>query len=319
MALSTEVLQRLAGAAFPEARLIAQQPLPPGVGKSNYWLQLQSPTAEVVLRLYSVDAPRHQIDKEMHVLRVVMPETGVPTRRVIHFDGSHSLIDRPFALLNHLPGEPLDEVLPRMDDLDQEAVGYELGRYLAKLHHAPLDRFGEFFGADSAVSGDEKGYTLSRLADWLAECQANSLLTSSLAAEIQRQVAQAQALDRARACLVHGQFYGGNILVEAGVAGFHVTAVLNLERAQGWSPEWDMAGLAVYVLDDRPAMAKGFFDGYTDAAALPDHFWQRMSLYRLLVSLWGLVEAHRRGDLASREAHVAGVHRSLAKGKEGQP
>lgn len=316
MKLDLETIESLIRQAFPQTTVVSYRPLASDSVKRNYVVQLRNPSVEVVLRIYRHDTPPRIVEKEMHVLRVVMPETGVPTPRVIHFDGHRTLVDTPYAVLNTLPGEPLEKALPRMNELDQEAVGYEMGRYLAKLHSIPLGKFGEFFGDDPSASISEKGYTVARVVEWLKVCKENSLLDESTIVELERFVGQTQVLNCEKACFVHGSYHARNINVEEGIAGFHVTGVLDFEHAQGWSPEWDMATLFGYVFDTHPALVKGFLDGYTDVGNLPDNFWDRIEIYRPVVNIRCLVHAHYTGDEALLETYRARLTRfTSAAGK----
>lgn len=311
MEFSTETIEQLARRAFPQAMVVSSRLLAGGRNALNYALQLQNPTVEVVLRLYHPDTPPATLEKEMYALRVIMPETGVPTPRVIHLDASRALLERPFALLNLLPGEPLSAALPRMTAPDREAVGYEAGRYLAKLHSVPLDKFGEFLGQDAQASSDEKAYTNARAAEWLEVCEQNTLLDGATLAELRRLVGQSQALKRQRPCFVHGDYGPGHINVEEGWGGFHVTGVFGFAQAQGWSPEWDVARLLHETSADYPGLVKGFLDGYADTAGLPLNLWQRLPIYGAVVGVALVSLAHRAGDQASLETHRACLHRFL--------
>lgn len=313
MELSPKTMEDLIHEAFPEAIVVSHHPLESESASQNYILELKSPSGEITLRIYPPDMPQHTIEKEMHILRVVMPETGVPTARVIHWDNSRTVIDHPYAILNLLPGEPLQKALPRMDELDKETVGYEMGRYLAKLHSIPLPTFGQFLSPDPRASISEKAYTVAQVIEWLTTCEDHNLLEESAISHLRRFMGQTRVLDRERACFVHGSYHERNINVEEGVAGFHVTGVFNFEHAQGWSPEWDMANLYGYVFDDHPALVKGFLDGYADTAKLPENLWHRLEVYQQVMNVRQLVYAHSAGDESSLKAHQARVHRSLEK------
>ena len=311
MELSPKIIERLASQAFPQATLIAHRLLESESASQNYAVELHNPTTEIVLRTYPPEVSKSQIEKEMYVLQVVMPETGVPTARVIHFDDSRTIIDRPYAVLNLLPGEPLAKALPRMDELDQETVGYEMGRYLAKLHSIPLEKFGEFLGQDPSASTSEKTYTVGRVAEWLSVCEENDLLDDSAIAALRAFVGQTRVLDRREACFVHGSYHERNINVEEGIAGFHVIGVFNFEQAQGWSPEWDMAHLSGHIFDDYPSLAKGFLDGYADTASLSDTFWHRLGIYEQVVNIRYVTHGHLAGNESLLKTHLAQLRRFL--------
>jgi len=306
-----ETIENLARQAFPETIVTSCRPLEGDSANLNYVVQLQNPSIEIVLRIYQRDTPQPQLEKEMHVLRIVMPETGVPTARVIHFDDSRTLIDQPYAVFNHLPGESLEKALPRMDEQDQETVGYEVGRYLARLHSIPLENFGQFLTDDPLASTSEKNYTVVRVMKWLQVCEENGLLDKSAVVALQRLVRQTHALSRREACFIHGSYHERNITVQEGIAGFHVTGVFDFKHAQGWSPEWDMANLVSHVADRHPSLIRGFLDGYADTKSLPDNFWDRLEVYQQAVSIRYVVHAYRTGDESLLKGHRAQLHRFL--------
>lgn len=292
--LSSEMVTNIVHRAFPEAEVEECKPFAGEHQNLNYDLRLRNPTMEIVLRAYrsrggacGSQGPQ----KESHVLRIVTPETGVPTPRVLLFDDSGTLRPEPVALHTRLPGDPLAAVLSQMDEGDQETVGYEMGRYLAKLHSIPLERFGEFFLEDPLSDASEKGYTGRRVQRWLEACAEQKLLDSEAVVAVERIFAQTKRLSRPGACFVHGDFETGHVLVEAGLGGYHVTGVLDFQCSQGWSPEWDIARLANRVFDDYPLLAKGFLDGYADTSGLSVDFWERLRLYRLAGALSSLVRA----------------------------
>jgi aminoglycoside phosphotransferase (APT) family kinase protein len=289
--LPAETITAIVHRAFPDAQVEECHPFADEHEGLNYDLRLRNPVMEVVLRVYWRESAGRGPWKETHVLRIITPETGVPAPRVLLFDDSAALVPKPVALHTRLPGGPLAAVLAQMDEGDQETVGYETGRYLAKLHSIPLERFGEFFADDPLSDASEKAYTLQRMQGWLEVCTERELLEPDAVSAVQRVFVQTRRLVRPLACFVHGDFEAGHIVVEAGAGGYHVTGVLNFQCGQGWSPEWDMARLANQVFDEYPPLAKGFLDGYADTAGLPADFWERLRLYQLAAALASLVEA----------------------------
>jgi hypothetical protein len=67
-------------------------------------------------------------------------------------------------------------------------------------------------------------------------------------------------------------------------------------RAQGGSPERDIAALFAWEFRPDSPARKGLLDGYTESAELPPHFWERLDLYEILSALGTLPRAHDAGD-----------------------
>jgi Ser/Thr protein kinase RdoA (MazF antagonist) len=291
--------------AFPEAKVVALQPLPGGFVNRLYVVELERPTTRVVLKIYLQDSVKQKPEKETWVLRRVASEAGVPVPHVIYFDGERKLVERPYAIHTWLPGEPLDRLLPTMDEFDQETVGYDMGRYAAKMHHVTASRFGEFLSPDPLAGPDEGQYVRARLERWLQPIQAHRLLEPTLVDRVRQQVDATPHLAYRTPCLVHGDYHEANVHVERGVVSCHVTGVFDFEHAQGWSPEWDLVKLYGHAFDAHPALSVGFLKGYTDTLPLPEPFAPRLHLYRLVGAVGYVAYFHRTGEEDKLQAQVA--------------
>lgn len=301
--LPIEIINAIVHRAFPTAQ-VEKCDLFPGEHRNlNYDLVLSNPPMAIVLRVYRQEDPDAcKPQKESHVLRIVTPETGVPAPRLLFFDDSGRLAPQPVALHTRLPGDSLATTLAQMDEEAQETVGYELGRYLAKLHSIPLGCFGEFFEEDPLSDVSEKAYTLRRVQSWLEFCAERELLTSDALTQVEGVFAETRYLSRPVACFVHGDLRAGHVLVESGAGAYHVTGLVDFQWSQGWGLEWDVARLAHEVFDGRPLLEKGFLDGYADTASLPADFWERLRVYRLAVALYNLVKAEAEKVESRQEA-----------------
>ncbi|MCR4408630.1 MAG: aminoglycoside phosphotransferase family protein [Anaerolineae bacterium] len=301
--LPAEIINAIVHRAFPAAQVEKCDPFPGEHRNLNYDLVLSNPTMEIVLRVYWQEGPgSRKPQKESHVLRIVTPETGVPVPRLLLFDDSGTLTPQPVALHTRLPGSPLTIALTQMDKEAQETVGYELGRYLAKLHSIPLGCFGEFFDEDPLNDVSEKAYTLRRVQSWLDICAERELLTSGTRTQVEEVFVETRYLSRPVACFVHGDLRAGHVLVEPGAGAYHVTGLVDFQESRGWGLEWDVARLAHEVFDGHPLLEKGFLDGYADTAGLPADFWERLHVYRLAVALYNLAKAEAEEIESQQEA-----------------
>jgi aminoglycoside phosphotransferase (APT) family kinase protein len=300
LALTEERVLGIVRTLFPTASIASWQPIP-GEHENVLTILLLSDRTEIVLKIYVDDPDLVSYSREAQLLRMITAETGVPVPRVLSHGAQLPWEQtgeeaHPWLLLSRLPGIPLQQVIGALEETELEALGYELGRYLAHLHQIPLETFGCVLGTGPHDRVTEKDYVLSQVADWLTQCEAAGLLAPGARSILRRRFAETDALDRSQACLTHAALSARTVMVESGVTGYHVTGFLDLSRAQGGSPELDVAGLFACDFQAVPAAQKGFLDGYTDSGELSPRFWDRLGLYQAFVSLRTLLVAHRKGD-----------------------
>ena len=90
-------------------------------------------TADIVLRV-ATDHPDAVADARTEsVAAPVARAAGIPTPRLIAFDDSRTLVDRPFSLWERVNGETFG--LLELDPPRMAATWREVGRELSRLHH----------------------------------------------------------------------------------------------------------------------------------------------------------------------------------------
>jgi aminoglycoside phosphotransferase (APT) family kinase protein len=293
--IPTEKIQTIVRKVFPRAEVESYQKLGSGFAYLHYDLHLSNEMG-LTLKVYLRPTEKREPWKETYILKRVAGETGVPVPHVLLFDDSGQLLDRPYAVHTRLPGRSLGAVLSEMAEEDIEVVGYEMGRYLARLHVMSGERYGDYFVADPLASPSERDYTLARVESWLKECEDNRLLDPNMVEALRQTFGRADFLDQEKPCLVHGDYHEGNVNVEEGAVGYHVTGVLGFEHSQAWSREWDMVKLFGHVFDRYPILQDGFLDGYTESVGLPERFWDRLRLYQLAVAIFQVQHGHHIGS-----------------------
>lgn len=170
------------------------------------------------------------------VLRLVRGLLPVPevleVRRADANAGTPGLLVTTF-----LPGERLEEVLPRLDEEGLTAVGENLGRALARLAHVPMLRPGTFADSDLRVEAAPVAEDL--VAQWSPGDRAALLAVADHAQRL---------LDRLdRVVLCHGDFDATNLLVDPDT--LELAGVLDWELAHAGSP---LADLGQLLRVDRP-------------------------------------------------------------------
>ncbi|MBL7198799.1 MAG: aminoglycoside phosphotransferase family protein [Anaerolineae bacterium] len=307
MNLETQQIVELVHQVFPDADVVSSQRFRGEHSNANYDLQLAAPASSIVLKIYSSDLDGHSAGKETRLLSLLTSETGVPVPRVLHFDDRGDLVSAPWALHARLPGQPLSEVIDTLDDPGLESVGYEMGRYLSRLHQIPLGEFGELFRSGPQNHPTEKGYVIAQATRWLEQCAEGGLLATATIDALDHLFVQTRLLTRRQACLIHGEYVTENTIVERGISGYHVTGVLEFAYAQAGSPELDMSTLFLREMERLPAFQKGFLDGYAESGELVRHFWGRLRLYQMFACLRGITAAHRSGQSQREQAYGAWI------------
>jgi aminoglycoside phosphotransferase (APT) family kinase protein len=305
--IPTEKIPTIIRKVFPRAEVESYQKLGAGFSYLKYDLRLSDPKMDLTLKVYLRPTEKREPWKETYILKRVAEETGVPVPQVLLFDDSGQLLDRPYAVHTRLPGRSLGAVLPEMAEEDIKMVGYEMGRYLARLHVMSGERYGDYFVEDPLASPHERDYTLARVDSWLRECEDNHLINPNGVETLRQTFERADFLDQEKPCLVHGDYYEGNVNVQEGAVGFHVTGVSGFEHSQAWSREWDMVKLFGHVFDHSPILREGFLNGYTESVELSERFWDRLKLYQLAVAIFQVQYGHQIGnaDLRSSQERLS--------------
>ena len=314
--LTSEQLLAMVHRLSPGATLAESRPFAGHHDNVNLDLHLGNPTMQVVLKLYTGIDSRRTPWKETYLLRILTSETGVPVPRVLYFDDSSALVPQPWALHTRLPGEPLSAVLSTLDEFELQPVGYEAGRYLAHIHQIPLAEFGELFAAELSGQTSEQAYVANTIAQLADACTSGQLASPEIVEEFRRLATESELLDRRRPCLLHGDYTPQNIVVERGASGYHVTGILEFERALGGSPERDIAALLNWGTEQWPAFQTGLLDGYAESGTVSAKFWPRLRLYQAILAVEHLVAGGTKNQEATAVCRQR-IHKALSSGAGG--
>lgn len=292
-------LQDIARAAFgTRARLRSHQLLGDGHFSTSYRLDCEG-QAPVVLRLSPEPTARlwrHECDllQRQCAVQPLLEAVGAVVPRILHTDFSRSVLPRDWSLLEWRPGRTWESAAPTMDAAAARVLWREFGRIVRRVHAQRGDRFGYPAPAPAGTT----------FGDWFIG------IVDDLAADLTEQRVEVAGLGRFRAllreerqrfdavtapCLVHGDLWWRNVLVERGPDGWRITALLDAERAFFGDPaaEW------IFGFLDIP---REFWDGYgrclTEGTADPDAAWRRRA-YQARGALYMMLEGVRFGFDAS--------------------
>ncbi|KGM32061.1 phosphotransferase family protein, partial [Inquilinus limosus] len=183
-----------------------------GLANTNLRLDLES-HPPVVLRLYQRDPVQAVKERTIHALAA---DRGLPAPRLLG-GGDDPSTGLPFALLEWIDGQRLDEAARDLDDTALPPLARSVGAALAAIHAVTFDRSGFFNGALAVAEpvdvggGGLTGFLRHVLIDGPGGDRLGGNLAGRLLAFAER---EAGLLDRwpGLPCLTHSDFGGTNIL-----------------------------------------------------------------------------------------------------------
>ncbi len=208
-----------------------------------------APPDDSVFVFYERDMMRQE--PALHAL--VRERTTVPVADIVAYDESRSIIDRPFLLMERLPGEPLCD----MSGINSNVVFQQAGACLAQVHAIRADTYG-YLGEHQPMKpqtawADAFAVMWRKLIEDVAlsehygpdECNAMYRLLDRCMPAIDRPVPS---------CLLHMDLWAENVLVSP---SGELTGLIDWDRALWGDPEIEFA-----VLDYCGVSVPAFWEGY---------------------------------------------------------
>lgn len=275
--LSPEAATALARSLPGRSTVLRVAELSGGLANTNLRLDLDG-HPPVVLRLFQRDPAQAAKEQAIHALA---SERGLPAPRLLG-SGEDPATELPFALLEWIDGQRLDEVARGLDDAALVPLARSVGAALATIHAVTFDRSGFLDGSLAVAEPADVG--AAGLIDFLRQVLVDGPggdrlgydLADRLVAFAER---EAGLLDQwtGPPCLTHSDFGGTNILVRPEVDGWAVAAVLDWEFAFSGSPFFDLGNLLRPPLGSRPGFADSVAAGYRAAGGNLPAEWRRMA------------------------------------------
>jgi aminoglycoside phosphotransferase (APT) family kinase protein len=295
---SIEEMENRVGVFFPGARVLAADRQTRGLRNSNYRLTVAGAPSPLALRLYVADPAA--CAREAAVIAALSGR--IPAPRML---GSDTVADPPFALLEWLDGEPLDDVLRDCDVAAALNLAAGCGTVLAAIHETRFPAPG-FLGPDLSVERPMPRWAPTVRAT--LDGPAGGRLGPELAARVRKLVeANARAVEVvwAEAVLTHADFKPWNLLTRQEEGAWRICGVLDWEFACAASPLLDFA---IFLRDERSRPA-GFGDALAAAycaagGSLPDG-WRRLARLIDLLNMLQLLEWSGKAAVADLRGLVS--------------
>lgn len=296
------------------ARVEAAHPLSGGAIQENWSLDLRHDAGltSLVLRMDapSVISESRSRKEEFQVMSAAFA-AGVIVPKPILFCDDASVLGQPFAVMEKVTGEGFGPRIVKKTELyaDREALAYQLGRELGKIHLIPLNTPGlELLSKERAWTANEAVTSLR------ADLEVFDTVYPGL--ELALTWAEANVPRQRESLFLHRDYRTGNYML----SDTGITAVLDWEFASHGDPMSDLGWFTAECWRfSRPELEAGgigsraqFYRGYEEVSGhkIDDgavRFWEVISHVR-----WAVIA------LQQGQRHFSGEEKSLDLALTGQ-
>ena len=235
---------------------------------------------------------------EVAVIRLLERATSVPVPHVDHYDPSCELIEAPWFVMTHIPGENFGEVSEAWPHDRQQAVWRQIGAANAELNTILGDGFGRF--GTPGVATWREAFT-GILEDVLRDGERRDVDLGWSYEEVRQAIADhAACLDAVTVPqFCEWDLWGSNVMV----ADDRITGIIDHERAFWGDPIMEAGFLAAGGTgsSDDPS---GFLEGYGRGPLTADEL-DRRRLYNLHLFLIMVIETVYRGHTTTDQLDMA--------------
>lgn len=282
--ITVETLRRLSGGQVNQVFLVNDQYIIRAGAREDAYLRLQR-EADLLQRLAG----------------------SLPVPRILalgEIDG------QAYQIQQYMPGQKLYQVWGRMSPGQQEQIAREFTGYRKTLAAQKFSEFGYYYEAKGRAD-TWAGYFSAKFQDTLAEIDRLNLRMApgfvDLAVEYFS--AHQSSLEDGAACMVHGDLWPGNILIDQG----HITALLDFEFALQAPQDYELLKIEDFCLypndyaeEDNENYCAADFAGFCQLLQNHDaelfqtpRLHERLSLYH--------IEAALNDYLGWRKANLAAI------------
>lgn len=189
---------------------------------------------------------------EVDAMRMVGEQTTVPVPKILYYDDSRTICDRPYFFMEALEGCSFSSCMEQMTDKDKYDINVKIGQYTKELNQLTNDTFGYYCQKDKQGKNWYEVFK-SMIADTFADAERKGVqrpverdhVLSLLDAD------QATFKEVTQPRFVHWDIWAGNVFVKEK----QVTGIIDFERCL-WADELMEVGFRCYGYE------QGFFDGY---------------------------------------------------------
>lgn len=189
---------------------------------------------------------------EVDAMRKVGEQTQVPIPKILYYDDSRTICDRPYFFMEVLEGCSFSSCMEQFSENEKYDIYVEVGKYTKELNQLTNDTFGYY------CQKDEQGKNWFAVFRSMIEDTYNDAERKSIHIPVERkQVLSLLDADKSifeevtQPKFVHWDIWAGNVFVH----DKKVTGLIDFERCL-WADELMEVGFRTYGYE------QGFFDGY---------------------------------------------------------
>ncbi len=243
-----------------------------------------------------ITKPEIEMKTEQLITDKVRP-LGVPVNKVIYVDVSRNIFPFDFHIQEVMAGADIEDHFAGTKE-QYDRISFTLGTYIATFDQLSFDKFGLF---DEHEALNEKlvgtkpsffDYIITRLDEDLKFIRENAVITTKQVEDIRKSFdTYKPVIDIPKGTLVHHDLADHNIMHVDGT----ITGIFDWDRAIIGDPVLDLASCPTWKT--HYPREEILIEGYKSIRSLPDHFTEKMYIYRLRTMLWKMVFAIRNGIL----------------------
>lgn len=225
-------------------------------------------------------------------------KTGVPTNKVLYVDISRKSHNFDYQIEEYLEGSDIENNFKGTKE-EYDKMSFDLGVYIATYSKIHFDKFG-LFDEESARKNILAG-TKSTFFEYIITCldkdifylTENNVIPVGVGKKITNLFEEYKLIinNIKRGSLIHHDLADHNIFFKDN----RITGIFDWEAAVVGDPILDLASCPTWrTFFPREEI---LIEGYKSITPLPDHFQEKMNIYRLRTMLWKVVYAIRMNIL----------------------
>lgn len=226
----------------------------------------------VVLRMARYEQAE-QKEKEFAVLQS-MQSFGVRASKPLDF-GVRKQLGICYMIVSYIEGEEAREVLPTLTDSEQQEIGFQAGRDLARMHQLAAPATISAW----AVRCVEKH---QRYAEAYRSSAVQFKDDERILAFIERHLSELAGRPNG---FLHDDFHVGNLIVH----NHSYAAVIDFNRYDWGDPVHEFVKLAFYSKEASIPFCNGQLAGYWNRQEIPDSFWTLYNVYTAMAIFSSLI------------------------------